>query len=282
MRLAKTPKSAIALLAAFVLLCGTLLLADIERPNHTRDVNKVEADASTKKRNQATNFRLDWFMTMVHRKLYDDAINHIRDDYDAQDLSPDAARVRTLLLDAHRASHDVMSDQLTYALEALDKNIDFFELEDAVKLHYIAVALRKLRTEYLLALDHAHTLVDMLPDSAEALETRAECWELMDKDTRNLRGHFNRVGIKREAWRIADGKEKAIQDLTSAIELDDTVGRRIKRARVQAELFSFEEAWEDMMVAETLATTDKDRENLRLSNWALQVREKEARRVAAL
>ena len=70
--------------------------------------------------------------------------------------------------------------------------------------------------------------------------------------------------------------------MTSAIELDDTVGRRIKRARVEAELFGFEEAWEDMMIAETMAKTDKDRESLRLSTWALRVREKEARRVAAL
>lgn len=133
-----------------------------------------------------------------------------------------------------------------------------------------------------MALTHANALVDMLPDSAEALETRAECWEIVDKDTRNLRGHFERVGIDMGDWRIADGKEKAIQDLSAAIDLDDTVGRRIKRARVQAELFGFKEAWEDMKVAESMAQTDKDNEWIRLSTWALQVREKEARRVAAL
>lgn len=282
MRLVKTQKRVAVLLAAALLICGTLVLADIERPNHTRDVNKVEADNSIKKRDQGAHFRLDWFMTAVHKTMFNEAIGQISDEHDFQDSSADAARVRTLLLDAHQASQDVMSDQLTYALDELDKHIDYLELADAIRFHYVAVELRKLRQEYLMALDHANILVDMLPDSAKALETRAECWELIDKDSRNLRGHFDRVGIVRETWRIADGKEKAIRDLTSAIELDDTIGRRIKRARVQAELFQFDTAWEDMMVAETLAATDKDKDNLRLFTWALQMREKEARRIAAL
>ena len=127
-----------------------------------------------------------------------------------------------------------------------------------------------------MALDHANALVDMLPYSAEALETRAECWEILDKDSRNLRGHFERVGIDRGEWKIEDGKERAIQDLTSAIDLQDTMGLRIKRARVQAELFRFQEAWKDMEVAESLAQTVKDDEWIQLSTWALQVREKEA------
>ena len=279
----KKQKSVGALLTAILLICGTLALADFDQAKRAcNKLTKVDAGASTKNRNQAAKFSLDWFMTEVHKKMFDDAINHIRDDYDPQDSSPDGARVRTLLLDAHQASQDVMSDQLTYALDELDKHIDSLELADAIRFHYVAVELRKLRQEYLMALDHANVLVDMLPNSASAFETRAECWELVDKDSRNLRGHFDRVGIDREAWRIIDGKEKAIQDLSAAIDLDDTVGRRIKRARVQAELFQFDTAWEDMKIAETLATTDKDRENLRLSDWALRIREKEARRVAAL
>ena len=281
--LKKYKKGIRALLVALVLFGGTLALADLDQTNCARDEhNKVEADNSIKKRDQGAHFRLDWFMTAVHKTMFNEAIGQISDEHDFQDSSADATRVRTLLLDAHQASQDVLSDQLTYALDELDKHIDYLEFADAIRFHYVAVALRKLRTEYLLALDHANALVDLLPDSAEALETRAECWELMDKDSRNLLGHFDRVGIDREAWRIIDGKEKAIQDLTSAIELDDTVGRRIKRSRVQAELFQFDTAWEDMKVAETLATTDKDRENLRLSDWALRIREKEARRVAAL
>ena len=86
---------------------------------------------------------------------------------------------------------------MTYALDEIDKHIDYLEFEDAVRFHYAAVALWKLKTEYRLALDHANSLVDMLPDSAKALETRSECWELMDNDTRNLRGHFDRIGIER-------------------------------------------------------------------------------------
>ena len=283
MRLVKTKKRVAAILAALSLLGGTLALADFDQANRARDkLTKVDAGASTKNRNQAAKFRLDWFMTAVHKTMFDDAIDHIRDDYDPQDSSSDAARVRTLLIEAHQTSQDVMSSQLTYALDELDNHIDYIEFDDAVKFHYAAVALRKLRQEYLMALDHATELVEMLPDSAEALETRAECWELMDKDTRNLRGHFERVGIDMGDWRIADGKEKAIQDLTSAIELQDTVGRRIKRARVEAELFNFKDSWEDMKVAEMMATTDKDKDSLRLFTWALQEREKEARRVAAL
>lgn len=282
-RLMKYKKGVGSLLKAVVLVCGTFFLADLEQANRARDeVTKVEADASTKNHNKSASFRMDWFMTMVHRKMFNDAIDHIRDDYDPQDPSSDAARVRALLLEAHQASEDVMSNQLTHALEELDKHIDYIEIDDAVKLRYAAVALRSLRQEYLMALDHANSLVDILPDSANALETRAECWELVDKDCRNLRGHFERVGIDMGDWRIADGKERAIIDLTSAIELDDTVGRRIKRARVEAELFNFKASWEDMKVAEMIATTDKDKESLRLFTWALQVREKEARRIAAL
>lgn len=279
----KTKKRVAAILAALTLLGGTLALADLDQTNCARDEqNKVEADSSIKKRDQGAKLRIDWFLTMVHRKMFDDAIGRISDEHDFQDSSADAVRIRALLLEAHQASSDYMSDKLAYALDELDKYIDSIGGDDAVKLRYVAIALRKLRTEYLLALDHANVLVDMLPDSAEALETRAECWEILDKDSRNLRGHFDRVGIDREAWHIADGKEKAIQDLTLAIELDDTVGRRIKRARVEAELFNFKDSWEDMKVAEMMATTDKDKDSLRLFTWALQEREKEARRVAAL
>lgn len=281
--LKKYKKGVGSILVALVLFGGTLALADLDQSNLELDApNQVEADASTKKRNQAANFRMDWFLTMVHRKMFDDAIARISDEHDFRDSSADAIRVRALLLEAHQISSDTMSDQLTYALGELDKYIDFLEFEDAVRFHYAAVELRKLREEYMMALDHANALVDMLPHSANAYETRADCWEIMDKDSRNLRGHFERVGIDRGDWRIADGKEKAIQDLTLAIELDDTLGRRIKRARVEAEIFRFNDAWQDMEVAESMVKTVKDNEWIQMATWALQVREKEARRIAAL
>lgn len=279
----KRQKRVAALLMALALFGGTLLLADLDQSNLELDAPKqVEADTSTKKRDQGAKLRMDWFMTLVHRKMFDDAIELIRDEHEVQDTSADAARVRALLIEAHQTSQDVMSSQLTYALDELDNHIDYIEFDDAVKLHNAAVALRKLRQEYLMALDHATVLVEMLPDSAEALETRAECWEILDKDSRNLRGHFERAGIDREAWRIANGKEKAIQDLTSAIEFEDTLGRRIKRARVEAEIFRFNDAWQDMEVAESMVKTVKDNEWIQMATWALQVREKEARRIAAL
>lgn len=279
----KKQKRVAAVLVALALLGGTLLLTDLDQSNLELDApNQVEADASTKKRDQGAKLRMDWFMTLVHRKMFDDAIDRISDEHDFRDSSADAVRVRTLLLEAHEASQDVMSNQLMNALDELDKHIDYIEIDDAVKLHYAAVELRKLRQEYPMALNHANSLVDMLPDSAEALETRAECFEILDKDSRNLRGHFERAGIDREAWRIIDGKEKAIQDLASSIELEDTLGRRIKRARVEAELFRFNDAWQDMKVAESMAKTIKDNEWIQLATWALQIREKEARRIAAL
>ncbi len=290
----KKQKRVAALLMALALFGGTLLLADLDQSNLELDAPKqVEAD---EKRDLVEKKKRARLLAALHEVMYDDAIETIRDirvvDVCAslgvsdcaiagQDSPISFSRVRALILLAHQISPDVMNDNQTYALDELDKSIGFFNHDDAVLAHYSAVKLRSLRGEYPIALRHANALVAMFPDSAEAYAMRAGAWEGLDKDFGNLRGHFDRIGINIGEWRIADGKEMAIKDLTSAIEIQDTLVRRIKRARLAAELFQFETAWADMKVAEGMETTDKDRERIRLSTWGLREREKEAKRIAA-
>ena len=57
-----------------------------------------------------------------------------------------------------------------------------------------------------------------------------------------MRGYFARVGSNIGEWRIDDDKEKAMEDWTSAIEIQDTLDRHIKRARLSAELFNFKDS----------------------------------------
>lgn len=198
-------------------------------------------------------------------------------EHDAKDSAAHYARVRALILKAYQTSSDIKSDSLTYALDELDKYAGSFARKDAVCSHKFAVLFRSFRDEYPIALRHANALVDMFPSSAKILEMRAECWEGMDKDFRNMRGHFERVGINIGDWRISNGKEKALEDWTSAIKIQDTVGRRIKRARLEAELFKFEDAWADLKIAKEMAKTDKDRDWVKLSIKSMTDREKEAR-----
>ena len=57
-----------------------------------------------------------------------------------------------------------------------------------------------------------------------------------------MRGYFARVGSNIGEWRIDDDQEKAMEDWTSAIEIQDTLDRHIKRARLSAELFNFKDS----------------------------------------
>lgn len=301
--LKKYRKGVGALLAAILLTCGTLVLADYDQANRARaELDKIEAD---EKRDSLEKKKRERLLAALQELLYDDAIETIRDirfadvcaslgvsdcaiadeekdiENNAQYSSLSFSQVRALILLAHQISSDIMNDNQTYALDELDKSVSFFNHDDAVLAHYSAIKLRSLRGEYPIALRHANALVAMFPDSAEAYAMRAGAWEGLDKDFGNLRGHFDRMGINIGEWRIDNGKEMAIKDLTSAIEIQDTLVRRIKRARLTAELFQFETAWADMKVAEGMATTDKDRERIRLSTWGLREREKEAKRIAA-
>lgn len=294
--LSEKRKGVAALFVAVALLCGALVLIGLGQD--TRAPNQVEADD---KRDLLKKLNKERFFAALRAKMYDDALEKIRDarlvdvyallgisersiaeaetddEYNAQDSSASFASIHALIMQAHQKSSDIKSNDLTYALDELDKNIDCFALEDAVLSHYTAVLLRSLRDEYPIALQHAQALVDMFPNSAKVYEIRAECWEGMDKDFRNLRGHFERIGINIGDWRIDDGKKMAMNDWTSAIEIQDTLRRRIKRARLEAELFRFSECWEDMKTAESMASTDKDREWIRLSIWSLKEMEKEAK-----
>ncbi len=70
-----------------------------------------------------------------------------------------------------------------------------------------------------------------------------------------------------------------MKDLTAAIKIQDTMKWRTWRARLEAELFRFEECWADMRVAEAMAKTDEDKEWIRLSLWSVKETEKEANKV---
>ena len=220
-------------------------------------------------------FRMFAYMSLAD---YDRTIADAETDiaHDSADPFAYAVRIRALFLKAYQYSPDCKSKEMTYALDELDKGIGFCVPEQVMLYHYGAAQIRAERDEYPQALEHANALVAMAPNNAVALELRADCWAGMDKDFRKMRGHSERAGIQVSDWRIEDGKERAIEDLTAAIEIKDSFDCRVKRAGLEKEIYEFEDAWADIKVARRMAKTDDDKADVMLEVLSLRKQEKDA------
>ncbi len=204
-------------------------------------------------------------------KLIADSTKDIKDD--AKDHVAYMTRIRGYVLRLKRDGGDYSSENMTLALNDLEKYIELAD-EDEVDLYRMINAFFRMnRQEYSRALELLNLLVERNPQDADYLVLRAECYLKMDKDAGVYRGYNEENGIKVEDWRLPDGKEKALSDLDKAILLSDSFSKRLSRSNIRSELNDFEGAWRDLETAEKLATSQRDHLKLYYQSIFIGMRE---------